>query len=133
MAAKREGRKPDDLTRIEGIGPKTRDFLLAQGIRTFAALSKRTANDLRELLDEAPGRVATRDPATWPEQARLASLGNWNSLEQLQERLQHGVEVPPAPDREEELTFDLRLDTAFRQGTGSDGGSSDPLGDADDS
>ena len=43
---------------------------------------------LREML-RAVG-YAMIDPATWPEQARLAAAGQWDELKTLQESLKGG-------------------------------------------
>ena len=39
--------QPDDLTKIEGIGPKTSKALIAQGITTYAALAEKSVDDIR--------------------------------------------------------------------------------------
>ncbi|MBC8496999.1 MAG: hypothetical protein H8D37_04990 [Chloroflexi bacterium] len=43
---------------------------------------------LQTLLDDAGIRLG--NPATWPEQARLAASGDWDALEKLQDELQGG-------------------------------------------
>jgi len=45
--------EPDDLTRIEGVGPKVQELLNQAGISTFAELAKRTPEQLTETLDAA--------------------------------------------------------------------------------
>jgi predicted flap endonuclease-1-like 5' DNA nuclease len=80
---------PDDLRRIEGIGPKLSGVLQAAGITTFAALATRSPDELRAILDDA-GISAISDPTSWPEQARLAAEGKWDELEQLQDELKGG-------------------------------------------
>lgn len=84
--------EPDDLTRIEGIGPKLSGVLQAAGISTFAGLAETEVGRLRQVLDEA-GIARISDPATWPEQAKLAAAGDWEALETLQDRLKGGREV----------------------------------------
>jgi len=44
---------------------------------------------LKQILEEA-GLQHLADPSTWPEQARLASVGEWKALERLQEDLEGG-------------------------------------------
>ena len=72
--------KPDDLTTISGIGPKIAVLLQEQGLKTFSQLAAVTPQHLREILQSANLRLA--DPATWPDQARLAAAGK---LEELKE------------------------------------------------
>ncbi|MEW5960533.1 MAG: helix-hairpin-helix domain-containing protein [Chloroflexota bacterium] len=82
--------KPDDLTKIEGIGPKISGLLQAAGIKTFAALSNTAVDKLQELLTSAGPTFKLADPTTWPEQAKLAAAGEWAELEALQDRLKGG-------------------------------------------
>lgn len=80
--------QPDDLKRIEGIGPKISQVLQAAGITTFELLAAADADQLAQILQDAKIRVA--DPTTWPEQARLAAAGDWKGLQALQARLKGG-------------------------------------------
>ncbi len=82
---------PDDLKRIEGIGPKIADLLQSVGILTFAQLAATDVARLEELLQQAGLRIA--DPSTWAEQARLAAVGDWEGLAALQENLKGGRRV----------------------------------------
>ncbi|HXV43700.1 MAG TPA: DUF4332 domain-containing protein [Anaerolineae bacterium] len=79
---------PEDLTRIEGIGPKINKVLQDAGITTFAQLAETEVSQLEQILEEANLRLAKAD--TWPEQARLAATGDWEKLEQLQGQLKGG-------------------------------------------
>jgi predicted flap endonuclease-1-like 5' DNA nuclease len=79
---------PDDLKRIEGIGPKISGLLQASGITTFAQLAASDASQIRAILNEAGITIA--DPNTWPEQAGLAAAGKWEALKALQARLKGG-------------------------------------------
>lgn len=79
---------PDDLKRIEGIGPKIASVLNEGGITTFAALAATDTGRLQELLDAASLRLAV--PDTWPEQASLAAAGKWEELGALQDSLKGG-------------------------------------------
>lgn len=78
----------DDLTRLEGIGPKISVVLQDQGIATFAQLAKTGVNRLRQILREANLRMA--DPSTWPKQAKLAAADQWEALDALQKQLTGG-------------------------------------------
>ena len=84
--------KPDDLKLIEGIGPKISGLLQAAGISTFAQLAEADVDRLSQILTDA-GITGVADPATWPEQARLAAGSEWDALEALQDRLKGGRRV----------------------------------------
>jgi NADH-quinone oxidoreductase subunit I len=85
--------EPDDLTRIEGIGPKISGVLQAAGITTFAQLADAEASRIQQILEEAdPKLLQIADPTTWPKQARLAASGKWEALEKWQDRLRGGKE-----------------------------------------
>ncbi len=85
-----EPETPDDLTKIEGIGPKISELLQAAGIGTFVQLAKAETNQLQQVLAEAGSRYRLADPSTWPQQAGLAAAGQWEDLEALQENLKGG-------------------------------------------
>lgn len=78
----------DDLTRIEGIGPKISRTLLDAGVTTFAQLAALTPEQISGMLRAAKIRLAATD--SWPEQARLAAAGQWDDLKALQEQLVAG-------------------------------------------
>jgi NADH-quinone oxidoreductase subunit I len=82
---------PDDLTRIEGIGPKISEALQGAGITTYAQLAATDVDRIKQILEEAdPNLVKLGDPGTWPRQAKLAASGKWEALEKWQERLKGG-------------------------------------------
>jgi len=82
---------PDDLKRIEGIGPKISSVLQEAGIMTFAQLAAATPEQLAGILESAdPRLLRLADPATWPEQAALAASGEWEALEALHDTLKGG-------------------------------------------
>lgn len=76
----------DDLTVIDGIGPRYRDVLVQAGIDSFAKLARMTEDALMEILQKAslrrPGGLAT-----WPQQAQLAADGKWDDLENFKKNL----------------------------------------------
>lgn len=80
---------PDDLKKIEGIGPAMARILNEAGITTFAALAAKSPAELQAILDAA-GAPRITNPATWPEQAALAAAGNWDALQVLQDSLKGG-------------------------------------------
>jgi len=88
---KPESSKPDDLTLIEGIGPKISAVFMEAGIRHFSQIASLKPEVLKEILVRAGNRLS--DPATWPEQARLAAEGKWDELEKFQESLKGGRRV----------------------------------------
>jgi len=90
--ARRAPPMADDLTRIEGIGPKISGLFQAAGIMTFAQLATSEVSRLKEILAEA-GFRAPANPTTWPEQANLAATGQWDALEALQGELKGGRRV----------------------------------------
>jgi ribosomal protein L30 len=79
---------PDDLTKIEGIGPKIAEVLQAAGVHTFNDLAARDIDNLTEILQAANLRLAA--PDTWAEQAQLAAAADWDGLKQLQDQLKGG-------------------------------------------
>ena len=80
----------DDLTKIEGVGPKIAELLQQAGIATFADLAKAKAADLKKILEAAGKRFLVHDPATWAEQAKLAAKADWEKLGKLQATLKGG-------------------------------------------
>lgn len=78
----------DDLTRIEGIGPKIQQVLNQAGISTFNQLAEADTRDLEATLHQAGLRI--HNPGSWPLQARLAADGAWDQLAEMQGRLKGG-------------------------------------------
>ena len=90
-AEEEEPTEPDDLTKVEGIGPKISSVLQAAGIKTYAALASTDAAQIRQILgDESPNLLRLADPTTWPQQAELAAAGDWDGLAKLQGELKGG-------------------------------------------
>lgn len=82
----------DDLTKVEGIGPKAAEALVAAGIATYEDLSNGDAEKIKEILTEASSRMAHLDPTSWPKQAKMAAEGNWDELKEWQDNVKGGVE-----------------------------------------
>ncbi|NMC78326.1 MAG: DUF4332 domain-containing protein [Chloroflexi bacterium] len=80
--------RKEDLQVIEGIGPKIAGVLQAAGIGSFKQLAQCKAEQLEQVLKDAGVRLA--NPATWPEQARLAARGDWSGLAALKAQLKGG-------------------------------------------
>ncbi len=93
--------RKDDLTKIEGVGPKICDTLYRAGITTFEKLSQTSAEDIAMFL--AADGLGSHQPATWPDQAKLAAAGEWDKLQVWQDELQGGV-VAAAPTIPDDLT-----------------------------
>jgi large subunit ribosomal protein L17 len=80
----------DDLTKIEGIGPKAAEALNEAGITTFAKLAESKAEDIKDILEKSGGNFNAQDPTSWPEQSQLAAEGKWDELKELQDKLNAG-------------------------------------------
>jgi len=80
----------DDLTKIEGVGPKIKELLINAGLPTFSSVAAATPEQIKEILVAAGARFARHDPGTWPKQAELAAEGNWDELKKWQDELDGG-------------------------------------------
>ena len=89
--AARKEREPDDMTRVEGIGPRISSMLRDTGIVTFDQLAESDPETLKQML-RTEG-LPFLDPGTWPEQAALAAAGAWEDLDALQRELSGGRRV----------------------------------------
>jgi predicted flap endonuclease-1-like 5' DNA nuclease len=79
--------KRDDLTIIEGIGPKIAEVLYNDGITSFKQLAITEISYIKVLLERAGSRFQMHKPDSWPEQARIAAEGRWSHLKAWQEEL----------------------------------------------
>ncbi|NBD35574.1 MAG: hypothetical protein GVY30_06205 [Chloroflexi bacterium] len=82
--------EPDELRKIEGVGPKIAEILNEHGILTFEQLAETRVGRLEEILEEAGPRFRMAVPETWPEQAALAAVGDWEGLRLFQDELVGG-------------------------------------------
>jgi predicted flap endonuclease-1-like 5' DNA nuclease len=89
-AADKAAPQPDDLKKIEGVGPKIAGLLQADGIHTFDDLAKAKQPKLKAILDAAGPRFKMHTPGSWPKQAKLAAAGKWDELKKLQDELKGG-------------------------------------------
>lgn len=80
----------DDLTVVEGIGPKIAELCSGIGIDTWRALAGTDVATLRSMLDDAGSRYRMHDPGTWPTQAGLLADGRWDEFVQLTDELDGG-------------------------------------------
>jgi ribosomal protein L31 len=83
----------DDLTIIEGIGPKAAEVFVNAGINTFALLAATETDKMKELLANAEAKVQHLDPTSWAQQSQLAADGKFDELETLKAELNNGKEV----------------------------------------
>ncbi|NJB70989.1 small subunit ribosomal protein S2 [Saonia flava] len=94
VAPKKEAKVvSDDLTKVEGVGPKAAEALVNAGIETYAKLAKANADSVKEILTEASSRMAHLDPTSWPKQAQMAADGKWDELKEWQDNTKGGVET----------------------------------------
>ena len=91
-AKKKAETKADDLTKVEGIGPKISQIFQDSGINTFAQLAAKSEDDLKEILEEAGPKFVSKNPASWPKQAKMAAEGKWDELKEWQDNAKGGIE-----------------------------------------
>lgn len=82
--------KEDDLTVIEGIGPKIKELFHSHDVKTWQALSQCSVERCQEVLNSGGERYKIHKPGTWPKQALLASQGKWKELSDWQDKLDGG-------------------------------------------
>ena len=75
----------DDLTIIEGIGPKIASLLNQHGITSFTQLAGTPIPDLEKILQE--NGLQFVKPGSWIEQGRLAAESKMDDLKALQDKL----------------------------------------------
>ena len=78
----------DDLTVIEGIGPRVSELLAAAGIKRYAQLAIADQGQLDEIVERAGLRMI--ETSSWPDQAQLAMQGRWDELDVLKDQLHGG-------------------------------------------
>ncbi len=94
VAAKTAGfnlKNVNDLTAVEGIGPKINALFLESGIQTFTQLAELSEPQMRAILDKGGARYRIANPSSWAKQAKLASVNKWAELKTLQDTLSGGV------------------------------------------
>jgi predicted flap endonuclease-1-like 5' DNA nuclease len=93
-AAKAAGfalKNANDLTVVEGIGPKINELFNKNGVTTFAQLAAQTVPQMRAVLDGGGPRFRIANPSTWAQQAALAAANKWAELKKMQDGLSGGV------------------------------------------
>ena len=78
----------DDLTKLEGVGPKVAKILAEAGYASYADLAKADAAEVDKVLDA--NKLQMLDSAGWIDQAKLAAAGDMEGLAKLQDELKGG-------------------------------------------
>jgi predicted flap endonuclease-1-like 5' DNA nuclease len=71
--------KPDDLTKLSGIGARMEVILNDGQVVTYDQLAHTSAKDLR-LIVAAGGALPPSSLKSWPTQAAYAKKGDWDGL-----------------------------------------------------
>ena len=74
--------KKDDLTILEGIGPKSADALYKAKIYTFRQVADLSAEDLYRIVKIEGGVNLVNDTKSWPKQAKLLAEGKRQEFEE---------------------------------------------------
>ncbi len=82
--------KQDDLTLIEGIGPKLASLFRDNGLETWSKVADASQQTLQQTVEKIGPRHHIHDPQTWPRQATMASKGEWKKLKAYQDSLTRG-------------------------------------------
>jgi len=82
--------KENDLTVVEGIGPKIQELFHKHDVKTWKALSECTVDKCQTVLNSGGERYKIHKPGTWPKQAKLAYEGKWQELSDWQDKLDGG-------------------------------------------
>ena len=72
--------KLDDLTLVDGIGPKIAELCTGIGVITWQALAHTDVVALQSMLDAAGSRYKMHDPSSWPRQAAFLAAGDWEGF-----------------------------------------------------
>lgn len=82
--------KENDLTVVEGIGPKIQELFHNHDVKTWKALSECSVEKCQEVLNSGGERFKMHKPNTWPKQAKMAYEGRWAELLKWQDELDGG-------------------------------------------
>lgn len=83
----------DDLTRIEGLGPKSAAALRKAGITTFAQIASMTGEELLDVVKVQGGVNVVGDATrTWPKQAQFLVDGDLEGFQKYKDHLVGGRE-----------------------------------------
>jgi chromosome segregation ATPase len=87
-------RDRDDLTLVEGIGPKIEEVLIQARIDSHSKLAMSSVEDIERVLERAGPQFKIANPGTWPRQAAMIVRGDFAELRRWQDELIAGVEMP---------------------------------------
>jgi predicted flap endonuclease-1-like 5' DNA nuclease len=79
--------KVDDLTQLNGIGPRMSSILSDAGVTSYDGLQHTSGDELRRVVSAA-GVLPPSSLDTWPTQASYAAKGDWNGLTDYNRRHQ---------------------------------------------
>lgn len=82
--------KENDLTVVEGIGPKIQGLFHNHDVTTWKALSECSVEKCQEVLNSGGDRYKMHKPGTWPKQSKMAYQGKWEALLKWQDELDGG-------------------------------------------
>ena len=82
--------KENDLTVVEGIGPKIQELFHNHDVKTWKALSECSLEKCQDVLTSGGDRFKMHKPGTWPKQAKFAYEGKWAELLKWQDELDGG-------------------------------------------
>jgi hypothetical protein len=93
VAAAAVNSSKQDLTKIEGIGPKIEGLLNNKGVYSYAQLANCSHTFLEDMIvDGGPAFTTHRGMTnTWPAQAKLADMNEWDELSKWQDVLKAGM------------------------------------------
>ena len=78
-APKAKAAPPDDLTQLNGIGPRISSILSDGGVTTYAELEHTDPSELRKIIAQG-GALPPSSLDSWPTQASYAVRGDWQGL-----------------------------------------------------
>ena len=70
---------PDDLTQLNGIGPRISTILSDGGVTTYEELEHTDPSELRKIIAQG-GALPPSSLDSWPTQASYAARGDWQGL-----------------------------------------------------
>jgi predicted flap endonuclease-1-like 5' DNA nuclease len=82
--------KENDLTVVEGIGPKIQELFHNHDVKTWKSLSECSVDKCQSVLNSGGERYKIHNPGTWPEQSKMAYEGRWSDLLKWQDELDGG-------------------------------------------
>ena len=83
----------DDLTVIDGIGPKIEVQLRANGVDSFVKIACLSVDDLLDILERGGASFRFANPESWPQQASLAAQNRWKELKRMQNERMDGSDA----------------------------------------